>query len=203
MTDLPNPRGPMTQRVARMLGKKFATQALDVVYHHRQKEIDPSGSFGKLLSYVDAEDGEKIYLAELDIALYSRNDHKLIALIEIEETSTNAKLQLGDAVVPLLGDYVAFREKRLLVGPWTTMIVLSRISPKSRQGRRNRIKFLEQHANHLRSYLTTPNAQIGQLVMDNFEDEVELGEKLTGHIESAVKQWAAETSPLSKASQGG
>ncbi len=177
-------QGTMTTAIARALRLEYASQGLDVLYGHGQAGIDPPENLGKLRSWFGSEHKATTMLADLDIAIVRRETSQLIALIEIEETTTKPKVLLGDVLATLLGSHITFRGNcELSVGPWTTLIVLAQGAMPLNQ---SRIAFLEQQVNQIKGHLTTPNAAIGRVVMDGFQDEAELGRKLRALIHKAV-----------------
>ena len=101
MTDLPRKRGPITKKIAPILRQKFKSQDFDILSDHGTRGVDSDQLLGKLQSWFDKDDGKKIFLTHLDIALVSRNSNRIIALIEIEETSDNPKLLLVRAMKSL------------------------------------------------------------------------------------------------------
>ncbi len=176
--------GMMTTAIAQALHVELASQKLEVLYGHGQMGIEPAGSLGKLRSWFGEEYKRGALLADLDIAIVLQGTDRVLALIEIEETSNNPKLLIGDVMATLLGDQLTFRDKRhLLVGPWTTLIIVAHI--RHTEGH-TRIAFLERQVNQIKATLSTPNATIGRVVMDSFQHEDELGSKLRMHVQTAV-----------------
>jgi hypothetical protein len=123
-------------------------------------------------------------LAQLDIAVVAPTSDKVVALLEIEETTDKPKVLLGDVLAMLLGDAVKFQGKRdLQVGSWTTLVVLGR---SRTQPHPTRIAFLREQANHLKAVLSTSNAAVGQIVIDHFHERLELERKVRQWIQYAV-----------------
>lgn len=176
--------GIMTTNVARALLPEFKSQSLDLLYGHGQTGIDPIESLGKLRSWIGPKYAACAILADLDIAVVLGGTDKLIALIEIEETTSKPKVLLGDAMATLLGSQVTFQGKYpYSVGPWTTLIILACSSSLSGQ---SKVAFLEKEVNQLKAKLTTPNASIRHIVMECFQNEADLERKLRVHIQDAV-----------------
>jgi hypothetical protein len=176
--------GALTRTAARILLPELALRGLDVLYDHGQTGIDPAGSLGKLRSWFSQEFRRATILADLDIAVVLRGTNQPIALIEIEETSSKPKLLLGDVMATLFGDHITFqRTKHLAIGPWTTLIVLAYSTTLTDH---TRIAFLEKEVKLFKAQLTTPNAAVGQIVMDCFQSELELVQKLRWHVETAM-----------------
>jgi len=176
--------GAITTKLARALLPGLHAQGYDVLYGHGQTGTDPSDRLGKIKSWFGSNYEASAVLADLDVAIVSRQTDQLIALIEIEETASTPKVLLGDVLAALLGSQITFQGKRhLRVGGWTTLIVTAHSTNPSHRGR---IAFLEQQANHLKTKLATPNASIGRVVIDSFQNELELEQKLRQHIQDAV-----------------
>ncbi len=113
----------------------------------------------------------------------------MIALIEIEETTTKPKKKVScfwvmRNLATLLGGHITFQGNReLLVGPWTTLIVLAHGAMPLNQ---SRIAFLEHQVNQIKDHLTTPNANIRRVIVVGFENEMELEQTLSALIQEAV-----------------
>jgi len=178
--------GTLTAQVACLLLQEFDQQGFDVLHDHGQKEIDSLDKLGKLRSWFGSALKSETVLADLDIAIVSRHDKKICALIEIEETTDKPKVILGDVLATLLGNGIAFQGRHdLKVGKWTTLIV---IVYDAHQSHLDRLAFLAEQANTLKSKLTTPNATIGRIIVDTFTDKMQLEHKLKQHISEAVSQ---------------
>lgn len=176
--------GTMTTKAARILRRELAPHGFDVLYGHGQAGIDPAQNLGKLRSWFGSEYKTTTMLADLDIAVVVRATSQMIALIEIEETTTKPKVLLGDALATLLGSHITFQGNReLLVGPWTTLIVLAHGAMPLNQ---SRIAFLEHQVNQIKDHLTTPNANIRRVIVVGFENEMELEQTLSALIQEAV-----------------
>lgn len=178
--------GTLTTLVARVLQQDFGSKGFDVFHDHGQKGIDPADKLGKLRSWFGPKYKADVALADLDIAVVSRDTRKVYVLIEIEETTDKPKVILGDVLATLLGDSVVFQGKHNLhVGDWTTLVI---IAHHTGQSYLQRIPYLEQQTNELRSHLSTSNALIGRIVLDTFQDEADLEVKLSKHIQEAIER---------------
>jgi len=182
--------GALTVKVAKTLKEKFRERGLDVLHDHGQKGGDLDNTPGKLRSWFGSDSTRETALADLDLAVVSRDPNeakkaKAYALVEIEETPPQPKVILGDIFATLLGDGITFQGKRLCVGSWTTFIVLARNEHDSHQ---RRMTYLEQQANQLKTHLSSKsNASIGRIILDSFK-ETELEEKLRWHIEESLSK---------------
>ena len=176
--------GTLTAQVAHLLQQEFNQQEFDVLHDHGQKEIDSSDKLGKLRSWFGSALKSETVLADLDIAIVSRHDKKIYALIEIEETTDKPKVILGDILATLLGNGIAFQGKLdLQVGEWTTLFVMVY---DIHQSHLNRLAFLAEQTGLLKRNLTTPNATIGRIIIDTFSDKEQLECKLWQHINEVV-----------------
>lgn len=179
------PRGELTARVADSLQKEFEKKGFLVIHDHRLGNIETTDNLGKLRTWFGETPKRETLLADLDIAIIS-TDGKVVALIEIEETTDKPKVILGDMLAILLGSGISFKDKHdFQIREWTMLIVMSRDRHQSHQ---LRDEFLSNHINSLKSNLDTPNAKIGRIIVDSFEDEKQLREKLEQHITKAISR---------------
>ena len=179
--------GLITSRIARILVQEFETQSFQVLYGHGNKAVDPLDKLGKIRAYQGPYYKADTILADLDIAVVASSSSKVIALIEIEETTIKPKVILGDALATLLGSAVRFQGKQdLYVGPWTTLIIMA-YGPKREH--RDRAAYLEQQINQWKVTLSSTNAQIDNVVIDAFQDEHELEHNLKQNIGSAIENF--------------
>jgi hypothetical protein len=190
--------GIVTTKVARALLPELKLQSLNLLYGHGQTGIDPVENLGKLRSWNGPKYATSAILADLDMGVVIDGTDKLIVLIEIEETTSKPKVLLGDAMAILLGSQVTFQGKHhLAVGPWTTLIILACNPSLSGQ---SRVAFLEKEVNQLKTKLTTPNAKIRHVVIECFQNEMDLEQKLRSHIQDAVAASGLSTVQLSSSS---
>src|SRR5690349_15243358 len=136
--------GVLTVQVAQTLQKEFDKRGFDVLHDHGQKDFELEDTPGKLRSWFGSDLTRETALADLDLAIVSRETDKAYALIEIEETTHKPKVILGDIFATLLGSGIAFNGKHLGIGSWTTLIVLVRNIHASHE---SRMAYLEQQAN--------------------------------------------------------
>jgi hypothetical protein len=176
------PNGALTAQIAHSLQKGF--EKFDILHDHRHKDVELPGKLGKLRSWFGTEFTSESLLADVDIAVVSKNDKKIYALIEIEETTDKPKVILGDILAILLGSGIAFQGTHdLRVGEWTTLIVMGYDAHNLHN---DRLAFLTKQANDLKAKLHTPNASIGQIILDSFSDKMELENKLGQHVSEAI-----------------
>lgn len=176
--------GVLTSRLAWTLQGELAPQGLEVLCSHGPNGAEARGRLGKVRAWYGPAYTQQSILADLDIAVVSHTSGRLIALVEVEETSAKPKLLVGDVLATLLGDRISFRgTQHWAVGPWTSLIVLAKVKTPADC---ERIAFVAQQVNLLSRHLTTPNAAVGCVVMEGFVDEAELGDKLRQHIHTAM-----------------
>jgi len=177
--------GIITSRLARLLQQELSQHGYDVLYDHGQQGIDPRDKLGKIKAWYGSAYSSKAILADLDIAVVAQDSTKVFVLVEIEETTDKPKVILGDVLATLLGHRITFQGKRnLQVGEWTTLVVMAY---SAHQSHRDRVFYLEEQANQIRSRLSTPNAGIGRIVVDTFDVEPQLDHKLRAHIQQALQ----------------
>ena len=177
--------GELTASVAIFLSQELSPKGFDVLFDHAPKGTVPPETLGKIVSWFGREYNSNTRLGFLDIAVVSSHTQKALALVEIEETTDKPKVLLGDILATLLGSGIKFQGNRnLRIGPWTTLVVMARSRWPSHQAR---ISFLLEQAEEIKSKLSTPNASIGQIVIDLFRDEKDLLDKLPRQIEKAVQ----------------
>jgi hypothetical protein len=113
------------------------------------------------------------------------NKNKVIALIEIEETTDTPKTLIGDVFTTLMGNSVHLpgRNKIAEVGKWTTLIVLGK-------GARHdeRIKQINKIVNIAKLDFGTGNSKIGNVVIESFPNNERLEKILVEHIDEAIRK---------------
>ncbi len=177
--------GKLTAWVARTLDQKFGSKGFDVLHDHRTMENDRPDKLGKIRSWFGSTYNVDSILADLDIAVICKANNKVYALVEIEETTDKPKVILGDILATIIGKHITFQGKRdLEIGNWTMLIVLSHCSQSSHL---DRTRFLEGQSNKLKTSLTTHNASINKIIVDEFRDRAELQKKIEKHIADAIK----------------
>jgi hypothetical protein len=169
--------GELTTDLARYLAIVLEPNWFEILYDHGDTSQDTTGQIGRIVSWFGPEYKSEARLAFLDIAIVSKETGNAVALIEIEETTVKPKVIIGDVLATLLGDRITFKGERTLdVGPWTTLIVFVKGMGDSHG---ERIWYLQEKMNLLKSSLGTPNATIDRIVIQTFQGEVELQSKAT------------------------
>lgn len=182
--------GALTMQAARALQPEFSQQGFDILHDHGERGVDSPLLLGKIRSWFGDRYTSGTILADLDLAVVSHGgvvsheNERVYALVEIEETSSKPKLILGDVLATLLGQGIRFQGSRdLLVGRWTTFIVMAHAAHPAQM---DRIPYLSEQSKYLRENLLTPNASIGRVIIDTFLDYAGLEEKLRGHLNFAI-----------------
>lgn len=184
--------GALTAQAARRLSMKFDSLGLDVLCAHRDRRVGRDESshvrLGQIISWIDLEFKPSSRLAYPDIAIVDRTSNKVILLAEVEESKAQPKLVITDLFATLLGDCVTFgpdHKEVLKVGPWTTFVLLAKSTGKA--SGEEQLKSLAGKLNEVRKCLTTAaNASVGQIIIDTYRSEPELGEKLVTQTEKAL-----------------
>jgi hypothetical protein len=172
------PHGQMTVKAAETLFGYYEKKGYDVLYDHSSAKEN----VGKIVSWVGDKYGREAELSQLDIAIVEKGSDKVLALIEIEETSDTPKTFMGDLLGVFLGDHFSFRgERELSVGEYTTLIVLG----KSKVIHKKRNEYLREQGMKIKSTLSTANSAIGNIVIDTFADEKGLYALLSSVLDNA------------------
>ncbi len=128
-------------------------------------------------------------LAHLDLAVVHDKSLRVVALIEIEDTTDNPKTLLGDLMATLLGSGIAVGSQTpWTIGPWTTLIIFAHIDNPARQTEyQGRIAYLQTQIRRLLPQIGTNNARIGCVILDSFVTQAELDDKLQYYVGEAMK----------------
>jgi hypothetical protein len=168
---LPKAHGLLTAEVARVLATTLTEQGYNVFCGHGKATPGTPNATGKLRVWYGPTIGNPSLLADLDIAVVERASNHAILLAEIEETSDQPKVLIGDAIAALLGSGVSFQGHPLQVGAWTTLIVLAHLDGTPHAAR---FAFLQEQVTALKAKLSTPNAGFGRVVLAGYRDAGEL-----------------------------
>lgn len=127
-------------------------------------------------------------LAHLDLAVVHAKSLRVVALIEIEDTTDNPKTLLGDLMATLVGGGIAIgAQTQWTIGPWTTLMVLAHVdNPARQQEYQGRIDYLQAQIRRLLPFIGTNNARIGAVLLDSFVTQVELDDKLQRYVRTAI-----------------
>jgi hypothetical protein len=176
--------GVLTAAVAHSLKTEFYEKGFDVFHDHAQDGNESPEGLGKIRSWFGSALKSESLLANIDLAIVSRQNGKIYALIEIEETNNKPKVILGDILATLLGSGIAYQGNQdLEVGDWTTFLVMVKDVHKLHH---DRLTFLCAQTNLLKKHLNTPNAEIGRIIIDTFSTSDQLEEKLRNYVNEAI-----------------
>lgn len=172
--------GEITAYIARKIRDDWNGRGYDVYYDHGVS----SKNTGKIVSVWNKDYKRGDELSQLDIAIVERTpDRKVVALIEIEETSDRPKTFLGDIFGVLFGKYLFFKRIGLKVGRFTTLFVVG-IKQAKHEGRN---RYLQDQVSKVKDGLDTRNSKIGKVVVKVFVTEDELIEKFPSELEILLK----------------
>jgi hypothetical protein len=175
------PAGEITGRVARKLAQKLSPRGFDVLFDHGNPSIDSPDQLGEIVAWFGLQYNQKARLAVLDIAVVSRDTGRVLALVEVEESSATPKTLLGDVFATLLGESFMFQGRRELdVDDKTVLIVLLRAETGGKQEQ------ILAVCDRLDQLLPLPHTLVKRVKIDTFVDEVELEEKLFGTVEGML-----------------
>lgn len=178
------PNGKSTVKTACYLSQYIDKYGYTVLFDHGDPSKDPPDQVGNISSWFGEKLTASSQLALLDIAIVETKTNRVVALIEIEETSSTPKVILGDALGTLLGDHITFQGKRpLTVGEFTTLIILLK-QPKGDQ--KEKIDYLQAQIRQLWGHINTGNASIRQVFIDTFSDEKGLFQKAQDYVSDSL-----------------
>ena len=172
----------MTVETAHRLQDFLKDKGYDVLYDHGDLS---NTNVGTIVSwYGDGKKPEReTELSQLDLAIVELTSNKVLALIEIEETNDTPKTLLGDVFCTLVGDQINFREKSLLVGVWTTLIIVgfSRVSHEKRN------QHILAKVERIKPSLSSKNSSIGKVIIKTYSDETKLSPLLLYELDKVFK----------------
>lgn len=171
--------GEVTVNLAKMIFQDWEDRGYKVLYDHgiSRKNV------GKIVSTLKKDYGREDELSQMDIAIVEQNSDKVAVLVEIEETSDRPKTLLGDIFGVLCGENIFFKRKELLVGDYTTLIVVG--VNKINHKRRNLL--ILELVNSVKKSLGPKNARIGKVEIKTFTDETKLVAQLPSMLDRAFK----------------
>ena len=173
--------GEITVGIARNITDDWNKRGYDVFYDHGAS----SKNTGKIVSVSRKDYKRGDELSQLDIAIVERaSGNKVVALIEIEETSDRPKTILGDVFGVLFGKHLFFKRTELKVGEFTTLFVVG-IKKTKLEGRN---LYIQGQINKVKASLDTQNSRIGNVMVMVFENEDELVKKLPLELEELIKE---------------
>lgn len=172
--------GEITADIARKITDDWNKRGYDVFYDHGVS----SKNTGKIVSVSRKDYKRGDELSQLDIAIVERAPgKKVIALVEIEETSDRPKTILGDVFGALFGKHLFFKRTKLRVGEFTTLFVVG-IKKTKHEGRN---RYIQGQVNKVKASLDTQNSSIGNVLVMVYRNEGELIKKFPLELESLVK----------------
>lgn len=171
--------GPLTAKMGEFLESTLEPR-YEVYYDHGQKKPN----VGKIVSWFgdDEQPHRATELGQLDIAIVDIKTKHAVLLVEIEETNDTPKGLIADAFATLMGSKITFVGTDLLVGAWTSLLILGKGSDDN--GQRNR--HLSDQIEACRAGLATANASIGRVSVQSFLDQADLKQNLLGMIPAAA-----------------
>ncbi len=89
--------GWITAKVARKLSKELSSEGIKVLFDHGDPAIDDPRNLGQIASWFGNISNRQSRLALVDIAFIRAGTDDVLLLAEIEDTSSNPKVILGDA----------------------------------------------------------------------------------------------------------
>jgi hypothetical protein len=176
--------GKLTARAARYLIKALDIPGYEILFDHGDPLIDPPSLLGNISSWFSDEYSSKSQLALLDIAVVETETDRALVLVEIEETSSSPKVILGDLFGTLMGDHVTFQGRReLRIGDHTSFIILV-ADEKLRS--RGQIEYIQEEVEKARRHMESWNNKIGRVIVDLFQDEGDLFQKLKSYVDEQL-----------------
>ena len=179
--------GELTAKAARELAKRIPYPGFDVLFDHGDTSIDPPERVGNISSWFGHQYSSKSQLALLDIAVVDRHHDRAVVLVEIEETSSNPKVAIGDAFATILGDHITFQGTRhLSVGDSTALFVLFKDGDLAQQ---RRLDYLQHQIARLSKCAKSGNSVIAQIKFDFFQAEEDLLRKLHEFVKECLGRY--------------
>ena len=174
--------GRLTVETAKHLQNSIKDKGYDVLYDHGDSS---NKNVGTIVSwYGDGKKPEReTELSQLDLAIVQPSSNKVMALIEIEETNDRPKTYLGDIFCTLVGDQINFREKSLLVGRWTTLMIVG----FSKEPHVKRNQHILARVEKAKPTLSSKNSSIGKVIIKTFSDEAKLPALLLYELDKVFK----------------
>ena len=160
------------------IGRNLKFEGYDIFYDHGTF----SKNVGKIVSALVKDFEREDELSQLDIAIVEQNSDKVVALIEIEETSDRPKLILGDIFGVLFGEHIFFKGIALRVGDFTTLVVAG----VSKTNHKERNQYIQDQIIKVKASLDTLNSKIGKVVIKTYTDEKELGALLPSALRETM-----------------
>lgn len=192
-------QGAWTAQAARKLSARFDSLGFDVLCARQDRRVRKDESsqvmLGQIISWIGPEFKPASFLAFPDIAIVDRASKKVILLAEVEESKAQPKVVIADLFATLLGDHITFgrdHKEELKIGPWTTFSVLTKSTGKGSGVQQ--LQSLARRLDEARKRLPTPNASVGQISIETYRSESELGNRLIAQTEKALRAFGGKIS---------
>ena len=167
--------GELTAKV----GKGLKFDGCDVFYDHGTA----GENVGKIVSSIEKKYGKKDGLSQLDIAVVERSSNRVLVLVEVEESTDRPKTMIGDIFGVLFGEYLSFKRRELIVGPFTTLLVTG-VGAADYVDRNQHIL---QKVHKVKALLGTKNSAMDLLPIKVFPSGAKLLAELPGEIGRIVQ----------------
>ncbi|MGA2505498.1 MAG: hypothetical protein ABSG01_15560 [Anaerolineales bacterium] len=139
---------------------------------------------GKIAVSIEEKLSRENELSQMDIAIIKREPKKLIALVEIEETTNNPKKLIGDIFAVLMGDFIHLPGgTQVVMGDKTTLIILGKGEDHKIRNER-----LLKLADRAKSALGTVNSKIVKIVIESIGEKNNLEELLMKKVDEAIRK---------------
>ncbi len=187
-------QGAWTAQAARKLSAMFDSLGFDVLCAHQDRRVRKDENsqvrLGQIISWIGSEFKPASRLAFPDIAIVHQASNKVILLAEVEESKASPKVVIADLFATLLGDHITFgrdHKEELKIGPWMTFSVFAKSI--GRGSGEQQLQSLAGRFNEVRKCFLTPNASVGQIIIETYRSEKELEDKLIAQTESAMEEF--------------
>jgi hypothetical protein len=172
--------GQGTAEVAQAITPILNERGYDVYHDHGKK-----GKFvGKIAISIEEKLSRENEISQIDIAIIKRDTNKIIALVEIEETTDNPKKLIGDIFTILMGCSIHLPgRKNVELGKKPTLIIIVMGTSHDEKN-----KYIVEKANIARSRLGTEISKIGNIVIESVSKKDNLEKILMEQIEEAIRR---------------
>ncbi len=167
--------GRLTVEIAERLSTYYCGEGCEVYHDHGDQ-----GERGTIVSCYKNQQGKQ--LSHVDVVVVRKDTRRVLALLEIEETSDKPKIFLGDAFSILMGEAIICQGEPLEPDEGTALFVAG-ISPTDHKARN---EFLQDRIMEVKSSLRTKNARIGRVEIKTYKDEQDLLDCLPSRLGQLV-----------------
>jgi hypothetical protein len=180
-------RGELTANAANELVKRISNPNIDIFASHKGTHTHPRFQAGNIASWFGNDYSSKSRLSLLDIAVVDRRFDRAIVLVEIEDTSEDPKVALGDAFGFLFGDHVSLKgDRRLSVGGFTRFLILMKGTGREKL---ERTHYLQTQITMIKKHMNTGNSKLRETSIDIFQDAEILKDKLVSYVEESLTEY--------------